>query len=146
MRRVFVIVIVIVRSPVQPAVGQEAVEHQQFVAHVVGGVTADGGADEETKYRGCYAYNGCIAALPVAVEQGKREKSQQRTVGVADKGVDDIDEGIGLAEAEAEDAQGKEHGHGEVRPLAQTLIVGPLADVYAESGGQGCQRTVNSRE
>ena len=33
-----------------------------------------------------------------------------------------------------------------MRPLAQTLIVGPLADVYAEGGGQGRQRTVNSRE
>ena len=33
-----------------------------------------------------------------------------------------------------------------MRPLAQTLIVGPLADVYAKSGGQGRQRTVNSRE
>ena len=33
-----------------------------------------------------------------------------------------------------------------MRPLAQTLVVGLLADVYAESGGQGSQRTVNSRE
>ena len=33
-----------------------------------------------------------------------------------------------------------------MRPLAQTLVVGPFADVYAESGGQGRQRTVNSRE
>ena len=71
----FVIVIVFVRSPVQPAVGQETVEHQQFVAHAVGGVTADGGADDETKYWGCNAYNRCIAALPVAVEQGEGEQS-----------------------------------------------------------------------
>ena len=32
----------------QTAVGQEAVEHEEFVAHAVGGVTADGGADDET--------------------------------------------------------------------------------------------------
>ena len=50
LRRVIVIVfvIVIVRSPVQPAVGQETVEYEEFVAHAVGGVTADGGADDET--------------------------------------------------------------------------------------------------
>ena len=75
LRRVIVFVIVIVRSPVQPAVGQEAVEHEEFVAHAVGGVTADGGADDETKYWGCNAYNRCIAALPVAVEQGEGEQS-----------------------------------------------------------------------
>ena len=77
LRRVFVsvFVFVFVRSPVQPAVGQEAVEHEEFVAHAVSGVTADGGADDETKYRSCYAYNGCIAALPVAVEQGEGEQS-----------------------------------------------------------------------
>ncbi len=33
-----------------------------------------------------------------------------------------------------------------MRPLAQTLVVGPLADVYTKSGGKGCQRTVNRRE
>ena len=59
----------------QPAVGQEAVEHEEFVAHAVSGVTADGGADDETKYWSCYAYNGCIAALPVAMEQGEGEQS-----------------------------------------------------------------------
>ncbi len=68
-------VIVIVRSPVQTAIGQEAVEHEELVAHAVSGVTADGGADDETKYRSCYAYNRCIAALPAAVEQGEREES-----------------------------------------------------------------------
>lgn len=38
----------LVRSRVQSAVGQEAVEHEEFVAHAVSGVTADGGADDET--------------------------------------------------------------------------------------------------
>ena len=147
LRRVIVIVyvIVIVRSPVQPAVGEQTVEHQQLVAHAVGGVMADSGADDETKYRGCYAYNGCIAALPV-VKQCKRKESQQRTVGVADQGVDDVDEGTGVAEAEDKDAQGKEHGHGEMGHFAQALVIGPLADVYAEGCGEGRQRTVNGRE
>ena len=145
MRRVIVIVFVFVRSPVQPAVGQQTVEHQQLVAHAVGSVSADSGADDETKYRGCYAYNGCIAALPV-VKQCKRKESQQRTVGVADKDVDDVDEGTGVAEAEAEDTQRQEQRHNEVRRLAQTLVVGPLADVYAEGCGEGRQRTVNGRE
>ena len=152
LRRVIVIVIVFryrlsfFVTKEQPAVGQEAVEHEELVAHAVSGVTADGGADDETKYWGCYADNGCIAALPVAVEQGEGEKSQQRTVGVSDEGVDDVDEGICLAEAEDKDTQGKEQRHNEVRRLAQAFVVGSLADVNAEGGGEGSQRTVNSRE
>ena len=80
------------------------------------------------------------------MEQRKGKQPQQRSVGIAHEGVDDIDERGGVAKAEDENAKGKEQSHDEMCHLAQAFIVRTLADVYAERCGESRQRTVNGGE
>lgn len=79
-------------------------------------------------------------------EEGVGEETEQGTVGIADEGVDGVDEALGAGSAEQQDEAYEDGTHGQMGTLAQALIVGALQDVDAEDGGERGQGGVGAGE
>ena len=127
--------------------GQEAVDEQQLVAEVI--VEAGGGqaVDSIAEQGRGHADDGHQAVAHAATrEEAEGEESEQGTVGIADDGVDGVDERRAACGAEQEDEDDEEQAYREVGALAQRLVGGPLADVDAVARRQRRQGRVGRRE
>lgn len=69
-------------------------------------------------------------------EEAEGEEAEQRAVGVARHGVDDIDGAATAQQTEREDGDDERHDDGHVDPSAQADVRGAAEDVDAERGGQ----------
>lgn len=79
-------------------------------------------------------------------EEGVGEEAEQGTVGVADKGVDGVDEALGAGSAEQQDEADEDGTHSQMGAFAQTLVVRTTEDVDAEDGGERGQGGVGAGE
>ena len=78
----------------------------------------------------------CDIAYLSLREQTKAEESKQRTIGVADNGIDCIDETLRVDSMEQHDEKGEETADDDVADASQTLVMLILTDVDTETGGE----------
>lgn len=79
-------------------------------------------------------------------EEGVGEETEQGTVGIADEGVDGVDEALGAGCAEQQDEAYEDGTHRQMGTLTQPFVVGALHDVDTEYRGERGQGGVGARE
>lgn len=147
-RKTHLIFRTLLRDNPNPDKRQQAIEHEQFVAEMVIEMVHGQLVDGEAKQRGGHANirgkGQRENAAPSLCEQGKGEKTEQRTIGVAAHHVDGIDDARGVDGAKQHDDHDENDRHTHVRATAQALIVGTLANIHAIARGEGSQGGVGT--
>ena len=72
------------------------------------------------------------------------EKTKQRPIGVAAKGVDGIQYALAVNKLKEQHAQDEHHRHAHMHPLPQPLVIGLATHIHAEACSHGGERAVGT--
>ena len=119
----------------KPQKGQQAVEHQQFVAEVIAPEALGGGVEGITDQgRGDADIRHPSVIGLVTGKESEGKESQQGSVSIADNDVDGVYQARGVHYLEQHYKQYENGTHQQMYALAQWLVVFFFADVDAIDG------------
>ena len=117
---------------------EQTVEHQQLITEMIAPPDGSEMVEQGAGKRSQKADDGREAVRHATLcEEAEGEEAEQRAVGVARHGVDDIDGAATAQQTEREDGDDERHDDGHVDPSAQADIRGAAEDVAQL---RGCQR------